>query len=60
MKNLYVNQLNEEQQLKVKELVIEELTSEGLQGEELNVVIENAMDSKVSDLGQLIELEMIV
>ena len=57
--NVYVRQLNEVQQTKVKELVHEALTCEGLQGEELSESIENAMDSKVSDLVQLIEMEMI-
>ena len=60
MNKLYVNQLNEAQQMKVKELVYEALSNEGLKGKELNEAIDNAMDSKLYDLEQLFEMEMIV
>lgn len=57
--NTYVRQLKEVQQMKVKDLVHEALTYEGLQGKELNEAIENAMDSRLEDLEELIEMEMI-
>lgn len=54
---MYVHQLSEQEQQTIKEQVSALFFyEEGLTGLELEEAIENAMDSKVSDLEEIIEL----
>jgi len=51
----YVSELNETTQNKLKTLLQEHFEKEGLSEEEINTAIQNAIDSKIDDLNQLME-----
>lgn len=58
MKNLFVNQLEEKLQKEIEKQVTYHLRDlEGLRHEELNEAVENAMNSRVSDLSEIIDLD---
>ena len=52
---LYISELNETTQNKLKTLLQEHFEKEGLSKEEINAAIQNAIDSKIDDLNQLME-----
>ena len=51
----YVSELNETTQNKLKNYLQEHFEKEGLSEEEINTAIQNAIDSKIDDLNQLME-----
>lgn len=51
---MYITQLEETEQKRIKSEVIEALKDLGLDGEEFDEALENAMDSKLADLEDLI------
>lgn len=59
MHNKYVRQLEEVKQIRVRWMLQEALGYGGLTGKELDNAIEDAMNSKLSDLDELIELAII-
>lgn len=55
-----VCRLPETLQTKVYKAVKHSLSASGLQGEELEIALQNAMDSRVSDLSDTINIERLL
>lgn len=51
---MYVSQLNKEEQRTIEVKVVERLMQEGLTADEISEAVENALNSKVSDLSDIL------
>lgn len=60
MKVIYIKQLVKEKQEKVKSALINALVIEGLKGDELKEAVRLAMDSKLNDVEEIININEIV
>ncbi len=57
---VYVNQLSTEQQEKLKNAIKQNLQENGLSGSDLEDAIENAMDSKINDLSDTVDVKSVL
>lgn len=53
---IFIAQLNDEKQEKIKKLIIEVLTEEGYQAEEIKEIVSNAMNDRLCNLEDFIDI----
>ena len=59
IKSRFVSQLSKDLQSKVRIAISSALVAEGLEGEELEQAIDNAMNSRISDLENVIDIKKL-